>query len=446
MRDIKQLVEEIKSQPYCDPNRRMDFVLFFDVKNGNPNGDPDAGNLPRVDPQTRHGFVTDVCIKRKIRDYLSAVLGRPIYIQSQAALNTLYFDAARKVQDYEAQADTKSKPEDKEQKQEAAESVKALMVELKPDDAAFNALIAVPEANRDSRPQGAAEEPATFRDWLADTEVDGLEFDAESGTLTFLGEAKSDKDFKELLSVGEEKLEFETQVTQLAKLLAKAKKQKKAGAKERDAREAVKAKMCELYDDIRLFGAVLTAGTNAGQIRGPMQLTFGRSTAEILPWDAAITRCAITKASDWLKKKTEFGRKPWLNYAAYRQHGYFNAMLGKQTGVTSDDLARFWVAVANMFQEAASASKGEMATQELVVFVHPNERGSAPSHKLLSRAVLKKVLEKQPTNEAEADLNEDCGMPDFSTRFIVEVEDKSPALKDNGIDVHRPLRAIWNGF
>jgi CRISPR-associated protein Csd2 len=51
------------SEVYTDVNRRHDFVLLFDVVDGNPNGDPDAGNLPRVDPETMHGLVTDVCIK-----------------------------------------------------------------------------------------------------------------------------------------------------------------------------------------------------------------------------------------------------------------------------------------------------------------------------------------------------------------------------------------------
>src|SRR6266699_863856 len=49
---------------------RYDFVLLFDVKDGNPNGDPDAGNLPRIDPETGHGLVTDVCLKRKVRNYV----------------------------------------------------------------------------------------------------------------------------------------------------------------------------------------------------------------------------------------------------------------------------------------------------------------------------------------------------------------------------------------
>ncbi len=50
---------------------RYDFVYVFDVKDANPNGDPDAGNLPRVDPETGHGLVTDVCMKRKIRNYVA---------------------------------------------------------------------------------------------------------------------------------------------------------------------------------------------------------------------------------------------------------------------------------------------------------------------------------------------------------------------------------------
>jgi len=60
---------------YVNPELRHDFTLLFDVTDGNPNGDPDAGNLPRVDPETGHGLVTDVCLKRKVRDYVDAVHG-----------------------------------------------------------------------------------------------------------------------------------------------------------------------------------------------------------------------------------------------------------------------------------------------------------------------------------------------------------------------------------
>lgn len=72
-------------------SNRYDFVLFYDVENGNPNGDPDAGNMPRVDVETGHGLVTDVCIKRKIRNYVEMVHegepGYEIYIKDGVPLN-----------------------------------------------------------------------------------------------------------------------------------------------------------------------------------------------------------------------------------------------------------------------------------------------------------------------------------------------------------------------
>lgn len=77
-----------------DATRRHDFVLLFDVQDGNPNGDPDAGNLPRVDPETMHGLVTDVCLKRKVRNYVDATRGAEerfkIYVQNKDALNDLH--------------------------------------------------------------------------------------------------------------------------------------------------------------------------------------------------------------------------------------------------------------------------------------------------------------------------------------------------------------------
>lgn len=77
---------------HLDPARRHDFVLLFDVSDGNPNGDPDAGNLPRVDPETMQGLVTDVSLKRKVRDWIDLAKGEEvhykIYVQSGEALNT----------------------------------------------------------------------------------------------------------------------------------------------------------------------------------------------------------------------------------------------------------------------------------------------------------------------------------------------------------------------
>ena len=70
---------------------RYEFVILFDVENGNPNGDPDAGNLPRIDPESGYGIVTDVCLKRKIRNYVETVKedseGYKIYIKEDVPLN-----------------------------------------------------------------------------------------------------------------------------------------------------------------------------------------------------------------------------------------------------------------------------------------------------------------------------------------------------------------------
>ena len=70
---------------------RYEFVVLFDVENGNPNGDPDAGNMPRIDPESGLGLVTDVCLKRKIRNYVETVKedskGYKIYIKEDVPLN-----------------------------------------------------------------------------------------------------------------------------------------------------------------------------------------------------------------------------------------------------------------------------------------------------------------------------------------------------------------------
>ena len=89
-----------------DPiKHRYDFVLLFDVVNGNPNGDPDAGNSPRIDPETGHGLVSDVCLKRKIRNYVCLVKanadngphpGYDIYVKERAILNQQHARAIRR--------------------------------------------------------------------------------------------------------------------------------------------------------------------------------------------------------------------------------------------------------------------------------------------------------------------------------------------------------------
>src|SRR4051812_35479118 len=81
---------------------RYEFVFLFDVTNGNPNGDPDMGNMPRIDPETHRGLVTDVCLKRKLRNYVELTRagqpGHDIYVREKAVLNSqhrLAYDALK---------------------------------------------------------------------------------------------------------------------------------------------------------------------------------------------------------------------------------------------------------------------------------------------------------------------------------------------------------------
>lgn len=96
---------------------RYEFVVLFEVENGNPNGDPDAGNMPRIDPETGHGIVTDVCLKRKIRNYIQTVKdgesGYGIYIQERVPLNTLDKTAYQylQVEEKTIKEEKKKKPE-----------------------------------------------------------------------------------------------------------------------------------------------------------------------------------------------------------------------------------------------------------------------------------------------------------------------------------------------
>lgn len=259
--------------PYCDPERRHDFVLLFDVRDGNPNGDPDAGNLPRVDPETMQGIVTDVCLKRKIRNYVDLLYG--------ANYNHLDHDE------------------------------QGYGIFVRDSGVALNAKI------RDAAEQLGAE---------------------------------------------------------------KSKKRENPD---------IRAELCRRYYDIRIFGSVLSTGDyNAGQVRGPVQLTFARSIDPIAPLDLSITRVAITREGE--SKETEIGRKPIVPYGLYRAHGFFSPALAKQTGVSRDDLRLLWEAMLHMFEHDRSAARGEMTLRGLYVFTHNSPRGNAPAHALFERIVVQR--------------------------------------------------------
>ena len=250
--------------------KRYEFVYLFDVSNGNPNGDPDAGNMPRLDPETNQGLVTDVCLKRKIRNFVSlaheGASGHAIYMQEKGILNAQHLLGRQAVG----------------LKDETKEELKKL-----PKDA------------------------------------------------------------------------------------------KKA--------EEITAWMCGNFFDIRTFGAVMSTGVNAGQVRGPVQMGFATSIDPVLPMEVAITRMAVTTAEEAEKQSGDnrtMGRKNIIPYGLYRAHGFVSAKLAERTGFSPDDLQLLWQALINMFEHDRSAARGEMAARKLVVFEHDSAMGNAPAHKL----------------------------------------------------------------
>lgn len=359
---------------HLDPTKRHDAVFLFDVENGNPNGDPDNGNMPRFDPNTMIGLVTDGAIKRKVRDYAQLVHGKEIFIQSQFSLNNLILDAYRKT------------------------GVEPPQVQVSNDD---------------------------FREWLQENEVNasGL-YTMDGSTLTYLGESMKENDIKKALGgISEEDSDKEQKKLfgVLAKDIARA---GKTGVSRLDKSKA-REELTKRYYDIRMFGAVLSTGLNAGQVRGAMQVTPAKSINPISPMDLSITRVAITREADRDRKETEMGRKPMIPYGLYRAHIFYNPFLTSKTGaeVTSSDLEVFWDALCNMFDFDRSAARGEMATRGLYVFTHENQKGNAPTHKLLSKVMVK------PRNGSQGD--EDKWFPKGIDDYSINVDLREITLPGN---------------
>lgn len=256
---------------------RYDFVLLFDVKDGNPNGDPDAGNLPRVDAESGHGLVTDVALKRKVRNYVAMK-----YVAGQEATDGKGDIAANRFEIY----------------------VREKAVLNRQHQRAYAAYDLAPEA-------------------------------------------------------------------------------KKLPKNDQDARR-VRGWMCKNFYDIRAFGAVMSTEVNAGQVRGPVQLTFARSIDPVVSSEHAITRMAVTNEAD-LEKERTMGRKFTVPYGLYRAHGFVSAHLAGETGFDEQDLDLLWEALKNMFEHDRSAARGEMTTRGLFVFKHDSHLGNAPAHALFDR-------------------------------------------------------------
>ena len=255
-------------------SHRHDILVIFDVTNGNPNGDPDAGNLPRIDPTTNKGLVSDVCLKRKVRNFVAQF------------------------------------PKDR----------------AEPDGNGFN--IFIQQGN------------------ILNNEIDrGIK--AATAALDLKAAEAADK---------------------------KATDKQKA--------EAAMKWLCREFFDIRTFGGVLSTGDDVlkgsafGQVRGPVQFTFGRSCDPITPLEISITRCAVTKPEDEKKERT-MGNKHIIPYAVYVAKVFVSPVFAERTGFSPEDLELFFEALQHMFDHDQSAARAEMSVRGIYDFEHIGTQGEA---------------------------------------------------------------------
>jgi CRISPR-associated protein Csd2 len=320
---------------------RYDFLLLFDVKDGNPNGDPDAGNLPRVDAETGRGLVTDVCLKRKVRNYVSLkhdfASPNSIYIREKAVLGRAHVEAFQ-----------------------------ALGIELGQEVSAVIPPELLPEFEEAQLPDGLSvkEEDEVSR-LILDADVDKDEMK------TWLKDAKKEKSIS----------------TSLQKFLSELTKQGKTRKPKQEEVSRGREYRCQHYYDIRTFGAVMSlkSAPNCGQVRGPVQLTFGRSVDPIVTLEHSITRMAVATEAEAEKQSGDnrtMGRKFTVPYGLYVAHGFVSSHLAAQTGFSAGDLQLFWEALVSMFEHDHSAARGEMSTRGLYIFKHASELGNVPAHSL----------------------------------------------------------------
>jgi CRISPR-associated protein Csd2 len=348
---------------------RYDFVLLFDVKDGNPNGDPDAGNLPRLDPETGQGLVTDVCLKRKVRNYVQLVKadahGYDIYVKEKAVLGRAHVDA-----------------------------FKRLGIQLGEESKAVI--------------------PAALAESLSELDLpEGLRIEDDDRTRYLVIESDADK------KAVREWLKETKPGKDVQKFVGDSLKAAKARRPTGEESEKGKKEMCSAFYDVRTFGAVMSlkSAPNCGQVRGPVQLTFARSVGQVVPLEHSITRMAVATEAEAEKQQGDnrtMGRKFTIPYGLYRCHGFVSAPLAQLpngTGFSDDDLKLFWEALKNMFENDRSAARGEMNVRKLVAFKHESIYGNAPAHELFERlTVSPKATPARAYTDYDVVLNE-VGLP-----------------------------------
>ncbi len=374
-----------------DVAERHDIVLLFDATKANPNGDPDTGNMPRLQPDTLRGLVTDVCLKRKVRNFFSLYnpdgmlrsdpppLGYEIFIRENAILQKLMESPA----------------------------IKIISKQIFIDE--FHLTEAQWDGKPAKKPKGKskkAKAPAETANEAEQSVVIDSSAEAPEAAEANAGGTADVEDFR---------------------------------------RRAYRDALCRSFFDLRTFGGVVSTegplkGSFYGQIRGPLQFAFAESLDRVLQLDATITRCAV--ASE--KEKPEgsdseetgnrtMGRKHLVDYGLYRTHIYFSPAFAAKTHFTYYDLDNFFFALMHLFRDDNAAGRTGMRVVGLVDFQHASALGNEHAHKLfelvkVERTLASKARSDYPNSLSGSDPLHDNYFGEAPEGIVREVQENGKVL------------------
>lgn len=329
-------------------NRRVDFSLLIDAL-GVFNGDPDNNGMQRIDTATNRGIVTDVAVKRLVRDTEQTLLdngypphptlGNGLYMSHRAIINPKHDDV------YKAAG--------VEAGREGVEPVPAKVLPLFIKDG----------------------EPIALPDQFSLRPAEGKDGDWE---LVYTGALTKD-DLRDAMAV------FVELGQDAKKLAGKVAKAAKAPVLSDDNLAKLQGEMCRRWRDVRKFGGVGSTGNSIGNVKGPIQFEMGYSFDPVGDSEITLATSIIRRPEDADVKRQELARKPIVHYGLYRINGFFNAPLAQISRLTAEDLQLFWTAILYLGRFTHSATRPHIELAAAYCFVHDLPIGNAHAHELFDR-------------------------------------------------------------
>lgn len=337
-----------------DLHRRFDFMMVFDVADGNLNGNPDDEGRPRIDFDTGRSYGTDVCIKKG--GFRKAV---PILLGS--GYKPLKYTGKGLAPEYNIYIDDSSVLNRKHEavyKNLGIQATSELSWRLSDDIKEFFFV--------DDEP---IEVPTGF----------SLVEDTDGWAMNYNGELDADGLKAAKAEFG--KLAHKRASAWATKMMKEIKKPNLPKAKKQD----LAAEFCRLHVDVRWFGAVGDTTVPVGTIKGPFQFLAAHSVAPFRMQNDVLTRDASTRVQDEDRKNKELAGRSVGQHTMYTCRGFYNPWFAQRSGLTQGDLHLFWNCLYNFGRFMGSASRGHIEAVGIYIFAHSHPLGNAHAHELFDR-------------------------------------------------------------